>query len=320
MNKANKAYGMYPKKKELDVGRCNNYAVLPNISCLKECRIVGQLLVDHALTTTADVLVVYLQQFWKTVKQVPNVNETICFMVDKEEITDTMDMFCSTLKIPVETPEQPFIPPATLKFIQPFLKIVGYQGLVNKFKSIPKKLEEEYHAIKHDTPLVSVYTTRKVNVKGMLIPNNLIIDEIRDTQEYKDYVEEFGRVDVPMIQPQPIESTKGTHRTPNPTDVVQKKRKGTPVAGETINEKILEGDVEKIKEGEDEESYASEFANLVFLHKEDSCTRLETRSHKRNPETVDDDDDDVMEKKDDKKDNNDDDNNDDHDDYALNRT
>ncbi|GJR23186.1 hypothetical protein Tco_0971713 [Tanacetum coccineum] len=49
------------------IRRCNNYAVLPNISCPKECNIVRKLLVDHplsyALTATADVAAVYLQQF-----------------------------------------------------------------------------------------------------------------------------------------------------------------------------------------------------------------------------------------------------------------
>ncbi|GJU32017.1 hypothetical protein Tco_1175606 [Tanacetum coccineum] len=69
-----------------DIGKCNNMAVLPNIPCPRECRNVGQLLVDHALsyalTATTDVPVVYIQQFRKTVKQVPNHNETIRFMVD----------------------------------------------------------------------------------------------------------------------------------------------------------------------------------------------------------------------------------------------
>ncbi|GKE96941.1 hypothetical protein Tco_1581796 [Tanacetum coccineum] len=78
------------------VRNCNNKAVLPNIPCSKKCRIVWQLLVDHAisyaLTAIADVLAVYIQQFWKTVKQAPNHNETIHFMDDKEEITYTMDM------------------------------------------------------------------------------------------------------------------------------------------------------------------------------------------------------------------------------------
>ncbi|GJV50041.1 hypothetical protein Tco_1440253 [Tanacetum coccineum] len=111
-------------------------AVLPNIPCPIECEIVGKLLVDHALryalTAIVDVLGVYIQQFWKSVKQVPNHIETYGFMVDKQEITYIVDIFHATLKLPMETPEQPFIPPASLKYIQSFLKIVGYKGLVDK--------------------------------------------------------------------------------------------------------------------------------------------------------------------------------------------
>ncbi|GKE21450.1 hypothetical protein Tco_1432962, partial [Tanacetum coccineum] len=165
------------------VGRCNNMAVLPNIPCLKECRIVGKLLVghaiSHALTATADVLAVYIQQFWKTVRQ-----------------------------LPVETPEQPFIPPADFDYIKPFLMILGYQGsldkkknviqyprftkliiadLIEKFESIPKRLKEDYYTIKDDTSLMNVYTSGKVTVRGMLIPDDLLTNAIRDTQAYDDY-------------------------------------------------------------------------------------------------------------------------------------
>ncbi|GJY29898.1 hypothetical protein Tco_0405665 [Tanacetum coccineum] len=91
---------------------------------------MGQLFVDHALsyelTATADVLTVYLQQLWKTIMQVPDANDTIRFMFNRKEITYTVDVLCATLKLPVETPGQPFIAPTTLKFIQPFLKIAGY--------------------------------------------------------------------------------------------------------------------------------------------------------------------------------------------------
>ncbi|GKD70672.1 hypothetical protein Tco_1324762 [Tanacetum coccineum] len=96
---------------------------------------------------------------------------------------------------------------------------------------------------------------------------------------------------------------------------------------------MLKDDVEKIVEGGDEESYAIESADFVFLNEEDSSTMLEPGSHKENPKRVDDDDDvdekkdeknvddddDDEEKKDDKKDADDDDN-DDHDDHALLRT
>ncbi|GKE80520.1 hypothetical protein Tco_1550520 [Tanacetum coccineum] len=87
-----------------------------------------------------------------------------------------------------------------------------------------------------------------------------------------------------------------------------------------IEKKILEEDVDKLVQGEDEESYASEFDNSVFLDEEDFGTRIEPRSHKENSEEVDDDD--KEETKDDKNDDDDDDDddNDDHNDHALVRT
>ncbi|GKB98788.1 hypothetical protein Tco_0984925, partial [Tanacetum coccineum] len=49
------------------IRRCNNYVMLQSIPCSPECKIVGQILLNHplsyALTATANVLVVYLQQF-----------------------------------------------------------------------------------------------------------------------------------------------------------------------------------------------------------------------------------------------------------------
>ncbi|GJW62726.1 hypothetical protein Tco_0112061 [Tanacetum coccineum] len=295
-------------------------------------------------------------------------------MVDKQKITYTFDMLCATLKLPVETPAHPFIAPTTLKYIQPFLKIVSYQGLVDKvssfytknlaqswqtmftvfhrclisktsghdqtkinllqifhviinrvhvdyasllwwkFDSITKRLEEDYHSIKDDVTLVSAYTTGNVTVKGMLIPDEFLTDDIRETKEYKDYTKEKPRAP----------------RTPNPADVVDnvvpEKKKGKQIFGETstprnsFKEKLLEEDVEKIIEGEDEECYASEFVDSIFLNnEEDSSTRIESESHKENLETIYDADDDE-EKKDDKKDDDDDDDDDDHNDHALVRT
>nr|GEY19444.1 hypothetical protein [Tanacetum cinerariifolium] len=81
-----------------------------------------------------------------------------------------------------------------------------------------------------------------------------------------------------------------------------------------VQEKILEEDVEKIVEGADEESYASEFADSVFLNdNDDSDNRIVPKSYKENMKTVDDDDGNEKEKNDDKKD----DDNDDHTDHTL---
>ncbi|GJU09716.1 hypothetical protein Tco_1132112 [Tanacetum coccineum] len=218
-----------------------------------------------------------------------------------------MDMFPATLKLPMENPKQPFIPPADYDYIKPFLRILGYQGsldkdflhyvqqkknviqyprftkliiadIMEKYESVPKRLEEDYHTIKDDTPLVSVYSIGEVTVRGMLIQNDLLTNAIKDTQAYKDYEAKYEGVEVPMIQPEPVESTQGTHRKPRAT------RTPNP-----------EEEEEKRKT-----SYSSD--------------RLEPESHKENLKMNDDD-----ETKDDKKD---DDDNDyaDHDDHTLIKT
>ncbi|GJX18030.1 hypothetical protein Tco_0218862 [Tanacetum coccineum] len=214
-----------------------------------------------------------------------------------------------------------------------FTKLIT-DDLIEKYKYIPKRLEEENHTIKDDTLLVNVYTAREVMVRGIQIPNDLVTDVIRDTQVYKDYVEKYEGVEVPTIQPEPVESTQRTHRTPRATrkpnlDVVQKK-KGKQGAGESsspktslkiqirknkstpttslppIEKKIPEEDVEKLVEGEDE-SIGDEFADMEKLEEivDDDAKK--------------DDDDKHDDAKDDKGDDDDDDD-DDHDDQALIRT
>ncbi|GKG56316.1 hypothetical protein Tco_0577391, partial [Tanacetum coccineum] len=87
--------------------------------------------------------------------------------------------------------------------------------LMRKFPSISPRLEEDYHSIKDDVPLGSMYTTGNVMVRGMLSPSKLLTDNIRATREYKEYGKVFVRVEVPMIQPQLVESTQGMNKTPS---------------------------------------------------------------------------------------------------------
>ncbi|GJT11538.1 putative reverse transcriptase domain-containing protein [Tanacetum coccineum] len=226
---------------------------------------------SYALNAIVDVPVVYLQQFWKSLKPVGIVDKVSAF-------------FTKNLAQPWQT--------------------------MFKFNSIPKRLEEDYHSIKYDVPLVSVYTTRNVTVKGMLILDELLTDDIHETQEYKDYTKEFVRVDVFTIKPQLVESTQGANRTPRATrtpnpaeDVVTIKQnkpiftappppsddreiddiaeatllrltlcKAAKIVEEqenvaAVEEQLLKEDVEKIVKGEDEESYASEFVDSISLMK-----------------------------------------------------
>nr|GEY97693.1 zf-CCHC domain-containing protein/UBN2 domain-containing protein [Tanacetum cinerariifolium] len=160
-----------------------------SIPCSPECKIVGKILLDHplsyALTATTDVHIVYLQQFWRT-----------------------------TFFTPVETPKNPFVTPVNIETIKAFMNRVGYQGVVDKkFPNIPQRIKEDYHSIKDDIPLVSVYTTGNMLIREMLIPNTFLNEEICVTDDFKEYEMMFMNVDILMNQPQLVASTQGTHRS-----------------------------------------------------------------------------------------------------------
>ncbi|GJU70521.1 hypothetical protein Tco_1256780 [Tanacetum coccineum] len=89
------------------IRRCNNYVVLQSIPCSPKCKIVGRILLDHplsyALTAIADVPAVYLQQFWRTVS-----------------------------KVPVETPDTPFVAPTNIHTIEAFMSRVFNRCLTTR--------------------------------------------------------------------------------------------------------------------------------------------------------------------------------------------
>ncbi|GJT86074.1 hypothetical protein Tco_1067791 [Tanacetum coccineum] len=228
------------------------------------------------------------------------------FKLDTQEITYIMDMFHDTLHLLVETLDNPFFAPVTIEIIKSFMQRVGYQGVVDKvsafytkflahpwqtmfkkFPSIPPRLEEDYHSIKDDILLVSVYTTWNVTVRGMLIPDAFLTEEIRVTDDYKEYEMVFVNIVVPINQPQ-----------------LGKKRKQS--AGKTSSlQKSLNVTIKQkqVVEGEkDEESYADKFAaSMLHDDVDDSRDKIKPESHKEHPEVVDDDEN-KEEKKNEKKD------------------
>ncbi|GJT20684.1 hypothetical protein Tco_0890621 [Tanacetum coccineum] len=94
-----------------------------------------------------------------------------------------------------------------------FTKLIT-ADLMKKFSSIPQRLEEDYHSIKDDILLVSVYSTGNVLFRGMLIPDAFLIDEIRATDDYK-------------------ETTSSAHRSPTLIAASPQKKKMKQVARET---------------------------------------------------------------------------------------
>nr|GEW65087.1 retrovirus-related Pol polyprotein from transposon TNT 1-94 [Tanacetum cinerariifolium] len=95
-----------------------------------------------------------------------------------------------------------------IETIEAFMNNVGYQGVVDKkFPDIPQRFKEDYHSIKDDIPLVTVYTTGNVLVQRMLIPNAFLTKKSHATDDFKEYETMFMTVDVLMNQLQPVVST-----------------------------------------------------------------------------------------------------------------
>ncbi|GJY02079.1 hypothetical protein Tco_0360231 [Tanacetum coccineum] len=201
--------------------------------------------------------------------------------------------------------------------------------LMTKFPNIPKSIDEDYHSIRDDVLLVSVYTTGNVSVRGMLILDALLTAEIRETGDFKEYETVFMKVVVLMNQPQLVVSAQGTNwntpkapRTPIIFTSPQESKKRKQTAGESSSRRIIikkkkqntlsippPGDdrerdemvkatvlkheeIDKLVDGdEDEESYASAFADFVINNDvDDTGSKLEPGSHKEHPKHVFDDD------------------------------
>nr|GEU81840.1 hypothetical protein [Tanacetum cinerariifolium] len=77
--------------------------------------------------------------------------------------------------------------------------------LMKKFPSISLRLEEDYHSINDDIPLVSVYTTGNVIVRGILIPDVFLTKEIRATNNYKEYEMVFDRAESHKENPEVVD-------------------------------------------------------------------------------------------------------------------
>ncbi|GJZ73020.1 hypothetical protein Tco_0637166 [Tanacetum coccineum] len=288
---------------------------------------LGHILLDHplsyAFTATADIPAGYLQQFWKIVSKVHDTKDTIRFKLDTQDIVYTVDMFRDTLHFPVETPDNPFITPVTIKLLSISCRrlviknkdVIQYPrftqliiaDLMKKYPFIPHRPDEDYHFIKDDIPL--------------------------------EYEIVFVRVEVPMNQPQLVISTQGTHRntprahkTPTLIAVSPQGKKRKQSAGETSSpRKSLKVTIRQKKQSttlipplsDDRErdeiveatllsltlhktALAAEakenFIDSVFNDDDDFGTRIEPGSHKENLKVVDEDEVNDKVKQDEKKD------------------
>ncbi|GJX58143.1 retrovirus-related pol polyprotein from transposon TNT 1-94 [Tanacetum coccineum] len=241
----------------------------------------------------------------KHFKEVPDTKDTIIFKLDTQEIVYIVDVFLDTLKLPLETPTNPFIAPVNIEIIESFMNkkkdVIQYPcftkliiaDLMKKYPSISLRLKEDYHFIKDDISLVSVYTMGNVIVRGMLILDAFLTNEVHATNDYKEYETMFVRVVVLINQPQLVVSTQGTHRTtprshrtPTLTVASPQEKKKKQNAGETSppikSLKVTIKQKQVVEGGQDDESYAfiyDDDANNT-KKKDDEMGSLDIRTEK----------------------------------------
>ncbi|GJS24226.1 hypothetical protein Tco_0452858 [Tanacetum coccineum] len=266
----------------IGIRRCNNYVMLQSISCSPECKIVGKILLDHplsyALTATADVPAVYLQQFWQTVHKVPDTKDTIRFKLNTQEITYTMDMFRDTLKLPVETPYNPFITLVTIKTIESFMQTVGYQGVVDKlFHIVVNRTNVDYANLLWWDFMNNVFQKKNVIEYPLFI--KLIIADL--IEKYPSIPRRLNE-DYHSIKDDTLQEKQSTPSIPPPgadrerdevpeATILSLTLHKTALATETqeniakVQEKLNEEEIERMVEGgENKESYASDFVDSML--------------------------------------------------------
>ncbi|GKB51893.1 hypothetical protein Tco_0902646, partial [Tanacetum coccineum] len=265
----NKRYALMEASKKVD---------LKNPSCLDKSRIMANILQNHPLrfsiAASSSVPWIYLGQFWHTLHE-DGSKYTLKFMLDRKELTLTLDDFRTIFHFPQATNNNHdrFVPTPTFSEMVPFyinnlgftLELrstshfkttdhadailcfvnnihVDYAELLwegfhyslknpttmipyprftkltvsyymTAYPEISRRARDRYHNLADDVMIKSVFNSGKSKGEvGMKIPDWIITNEMKLTENYRLYAEVFG-VDVPMTQSQPIESTQGTQRT-----------------------------------------------------------------------------------------------------------
>ncbi|GJT06475.1 retrovirus-related pol polyprotein from transposon TNT 1-94 [Tanacetum coccineum] len=102
--------------------------------------------------------------------------------------------------------------PTTMIPYPRFTKLI-MSHYMTTFPEISRRARDRYHNVADDVMIKNIFNSEKSKgVVGIKIPDWMISDEIKLTENYRLYAKVFG-VDVPTTQSQPIEYTQGTHRT-----------------------------------------------------------------------------------------------------------
>ncbi|GKC53949.1 hypothetical protein Tco_1076694 [Tanacetum coccineum] len=185
------------------------------------------------------------------------------------------------------------------------------------FPEISRRARDMYHNLQDDDIMINIFNSGRHKDKvGMQIPDSIITEEMKHTEHYRMYAEVF-RLDVPLTQSQPTESTQGMHRTPSaprsPTPKQDTTESSTPKRStvihfrlperrstrltpphksreeqearenvELVNKNLASEEIEKLVEGS--ENVIDDILPLRNDEPQIPSTRLEPQSDKESPE------------------------------------
>ncbi|GKA84705.1 hypothetical protein Tco_0806359 [Tanacetum coccineum] len=155
---------------------------------------------QHAADVHPDELLIYMVQFWHTLKE--DISKyRLTFMLDKKVLSLTLDDFKTIFQLPQANANNydRFVPP-------PSFLDMPWQTLCKIFSKCLTNVITGW--------IIRPLYGRHKDKVGMQIPDWMITEEMKHTEHYRMYAEVFG-LDVPLTQSQPTESTQGTYRTPS---------------------------------------------------------------------------------------------------------
>ncbi|GKB63021.1 hypothetical protein Tco_0919207 [Tanacetum coccineum] len=182
------------------------------------------------IAASSSVPWIYLGQFWHTLKEDGSKYRLKLIMLDRKELTLTLDDFRTIFHLPQATNnnDDHFVPAPKFSEMVPFY--INDLGFTLELRSPSNfKTTGFYYSLEHPTTLIPYprFTKHIVSHYMTAFPKILRRDRDKyhnlddDEMRFTVYVP-ISEVDIHMTQSQPIGSTQGTHRatsaprTPNP--------------------------------------------------------------------------------------------------------
>ncbi|GKC24444.1 hypothetical protein Tco_1026594 [Tanacetum coccineum] len=217
-----------PPNKRYDLMDANKKVDLEHVQCPPESKILTNIIKNHPLrfsiAASSSVPWIYMAQFWHTLKE-DGSKYRLKFMLDKKELTLTLDDFRTIFHLPQATDNNhnSFVPPPSFSDMVPFYKqVLGFTmelktsssfkttGLLQPWQTLCKIFSkclttrvtgwdqpplqimqmicarDKYHNLQDDDIMKNIFNSGRHKDKvGMQIPAWMITKEMKHTEHYR---------------------------------------------------------------------------------------------------------------------------------------